>query len=180
MRSPGKSQQSPYLCGTLRLAPVKLPPMSEPHAEAPSLAAAPDEDLLARFETQSISHADWNHRAHVRIAYIYLKRHTFDEALNRVRGGIQKLNASHGTPEALERGYHETLTQGFMCLIDAMMTHYGACDESRAFCDMHPQVMQRLALRFFYSRPRIVSMEAKARFVTPDLAPLPIGRPAGT
>jgi hypothetical protein len=42
-----------------------------------------------------------------------------------------------------------------------------------AFCDAHPQLMARHALRLFYSPQRRMDPRAKAQFVEPDLAPLP-------
>jgi hypothetical protein len=41
------------------------------------------------------------------------------------------------------------------------------------FCDMHPQLMTKHALRLFYSPTRRMHPEAKAKFIEPDLAPLP-------
>jgi hypothetical protein len=47
-----------------------------------------------------------------------------------------------------------------------------------AFCDAHPQLMARHALRLFYSPQRRMDPRAKAQFVEPDLAPLPRILPA--
>ena len=75
-----------------------------------------DETFLKRFEAAAIPREDWRHRDHIRAAYLYLRRHPLDEATDRIRANIQKLNAAHQTPETLERGYHETITQAWMRL----------------------------------------------------------------
>jgi hypothetical protein len=41
------------------------------------------------------------------------------------------------------------------------------------FCDMHPQLMTKHALRFFYTPERRMHSLAKTQFVEPDLTPLP-------
>ncbi len=137
--------------------------------------AVPDDDaaFLAAFETQSIPLADWNHRAHIRMAFTYLGGRPFEEALARIRKGIQALNRVHGTPEALDRGYHETLTVAWARVVASAIAVHGPFRDSNDFCDRNPHLLQRTLLRVFYSRDRIVSPEAKRAFVEPDLAPLP-------
>jgi hypothetical protein len=132
-----------------------------------------DDEFLSRFETQGFAHDEWRHRDHLRAAYLYLTRHDFETALTRMRTGIQALNASHHVPESLTRGYHETLTVAWLTLVAAMLTEYGPAGTADEFLDGQPQLCQKNALRFFYSRDRIVTPEAKATFVEPDLAPLP-------
>ena len=45
--------------------------------------------------------------------------------------------------------------------------------DSEAFCDMHPQLLNRNILRLFYSPERRMHPDAKTRFVEPDLTDLP-------
>jgi hypothetical protein len=132
-----------------------------------------DGALLTAFESQTIPHAEWNHRAHVRVAYLYLVRHEFDAALDRMRRGIQALNLVLGVQDSLESGYHETLTHAFLRIIHTTIKTFGPAESSDEFCDQQPQLLQRKILRLFYSRARIVSWEAKRTFVEPDLAPFP-------
>ena len=132
-----------------------------------------DEIFLRRFEDGAISLADWHHREHVRVAYLYLLRWPYDVALDRMRAGLHKLNAAQQVPESLTRGYHETLTCGWLRLVHCALCEYGPDGTSEAFFEQHTQLQARRALLFFYSRDRLMSAEAKARFVEPDLAPLP-------
>jgi len=118
----------------------------------------------------------WTHRAHIRIAYIYLCLHPFDEALSRIRAGIKSYNAANHVPETPTIGYNETTTHAFVHLVAATKAAYGGSHpvaDSEGFCDMHPQLNSKHALRFFYSPVRRMLPSAKSQFVEPDLAPLP-------
>ena len=132
-----------------------------------------DREFITSFEAGTIPRPGWDHRSHIRVAWIYLSAHGFEEALGKVREGIQKLNAVHRTPESLERGYHETVTRAWLTLVDATMRHHGAGASSSEFCDRHPHLLAPTLLRLFYTRERIVSEEAKRGFVPPDLASFP-------
>jgi hypothetical protein len=135
-----------------------------------------DRDLLRQFESCSLPFEQWTHRAHVRVGYLYLCEHPFDLALDLVRRGVQRYNAANAVPESPTSGYNETTTHAFLHLIAAAMAAYGEThpvEDSNRFCDMHPQLMTKHALRLFYSPQRRMDPRAKSEFVEPDLAPLP-------
>lgn len=135
-----------------------------------------DDEHLRAFEQFTLPFEQWNHRAHVKVAFTYLRRFPFREALSKLRSGIKAYNARHGVPENATSGYNETTTHAFLHLVAATMRAYGGvCPAAGAdaFCDEHPQLMTGQALRFFYSPARRMDPRAKAEFVAPDLAPLP-------
>lgn len=132
-----------------------------------------DDELLEAFESARIPIESWNHRAHVRVAWLHLRRWPPAESVARMGGAIRRLNTTHGTPESLTSAYHHTLTCGFMSAIWATMCSAGPGADSKAFCDANPHLLARTLLRLYYTRERIMTAEAKARFVAPDLAPLP-------
>ena len=135
-----------------------------------------DETLLRRFEAGDLTPAEWHHREHVRLAYLYLLRLPFDQALDRMRTGLKALNAIQQVPDTLERGYHETLTQGWMHLVYGALSDSGPAADSDAFFEQQTHLLARRAMYFFYTRARLGSAEAKARFIEPDLTPLPVIR----
>lgn len=137
-----------------------------------------DAELLRQFEDRTLPFDLWTHRAHVKVAYLYLRKFSFPEALDRMRCGIQAYNAANQRPDGLTSGYHETLTHAFMHLILATVAAHGAAETADQFCDEQPQLLQKKILRLFYSKARIVTLEAKAAFVEPDLTPLPRIAPA--
>ena len=131
-----------------------------------------DEELWDAFLNATISEEDWTHRAHVRVAFLHMKKFPFEEALVFIRQRIQAVNLAHGTPEAIDRGYHETITRAFLHLIAAAAQESTfSCSEE--FCDQHPQLMTKRVLLNYYSRDRIMSADAKASFTSPDLCELP-------
>ena len=135
-----------------------------------------DRELLAQFESRTLPFAQWTHRAHVKVAFLYLREHGFDAALNRLRTGIKSYNAANNVPDTPTSGYNETTTHAFLHLIHATMRAYGEVlptPDAECFCDAHPQLQHRHALRLFYSPQRRMHPDAKTRFVEPDLAPLP-------
>lgn len=132
-----------------------------------------DDQLLTALESCTLRSEQWNHRAHVRVAYLYASQHPLELAVERMRNSIQAYNKSTNTPEAVDHGYHETITAAFMRLVFAANRRTGPHESSDAFCRRHPELLAKQALLPFYSRARIMTMNAKAKFVEPDLAPLP-------
>ncbi len=135
-----------------------------------------DLDLLRQFESLTLPLAEWTHRSHVKVAYLYLRRHPFAEALEQMRARIKAYNAANQVPESPTRGYNETTTRAFLQIIFAVMQAYGSAfpaADADAFCDAHPQLMSPQILRLFYSPERRMHPDAKTKFVEPDLAPLP-------
>jgi len=139
-------------------------------AEPPATAELDDDALWAAFHARTLSHARWNHAAHLRIAWMHLERYSLEEAHLRMRAGIVRLNAAHGLVESPARGYHETLTRVWLLLV-ADLRRQGRATDSRAFLaanDLHRDAPLR-----FYSRERLFSLEARSIYVPPDLGSLP-------
>ncbi len=135
-----------------------------------------DAEFLRQFEARMLPFAQWTHRAHVKVAYLYLRRHSFAQAVDRIRAGIKAYNAANNVPEGPTSGYNETTTMAFMHLVAATIAAYDGTFPTAtadAFCDTHPQLMTRNVLRLFYSPERRMRPDAKTTFVEPDLAPLP-------
>ena len=107
------------------------------------------------------------------MGYLYLCRYRWPDALDRVRSGIQALNAVHQTPERIDRGYHETITQAFLRLLHAALIEDVRFGSSGEFCDRHPELLGKGVLLRFYSKERLFSAAAKHGFFEPDLAVLP-------
>ena len=138
--------------------------------------AVDDQTFLRQFEESTLPRDQWHHREHVRTAYLYLTRYSFEDALHRMRQGVKALNAAHGTPETPGRGYHETMTQAWIRLVDFALREHGPARNGDEFYERHPELSQPRVLRLFYSQELLSSPEAKMNFVPPDLAPFPVPR----
>ena len=132
-----------------------------------------DEEFFRLFEAQGLTQAQWDHRAHLKVAYLHLMRYPFSEAASRIRSGIKRLNAAHGVVDTPTRGYHETMTVAWLHLVHATLCQFGSADSADAFLDAQSQLGSKRTLLLFYSRDLIMSAEAKISFVSPDLAALP-------
>jgi hypothetical protein len=135
-----------------------------------------DAELVRQFEACTLPFEQWTHRSHVKVAYLYLDRCSFPEAMERIRANIKRYNAANNRPDGPLEGYNETTTHALLHLIAAVKSAYAkthAVKNADEFCDMHPQLMSKHVLRFFYSPARRMNPQAKFQFVEPDLAPLP-------
>jgi hypothetical protein len=145
--------------------------------------AMDDAELWDLFQRAALPAAAWTHEAHLRIAWMHLRRHALDEAHLLMRVGIIRLNAFHALVETPSRGYHETITRTWLRLVAAAMrappagqgprqtTEADAAD-SRAFLAAHGDRLGKDAPMRHYSRERLLSVEARAVFVPPDVCAL--------
>jgi hypothetical protein len=124
-----------------------------------------DTSLLDRFESQQIPHDQWTHEAHVRVALAYVQSHP-EQAMERLRDGIKKLNAVHGVEETPTRGYHETITRVWLELVRQGWGQLGAWEP------MWQLLQDKYLLLRFYSRERLMSPEARQGWLEPDVAPI--------
>lgn len=138
-------------------------------------ARSTDADFLARFEAGALPRAEWTHAAHVRVAFLCLRAEgDFERAVRRIRRGIWHHNEARGIANTSTSGYHETLTQAWGRLVAAALAHdAGASADAAAFLSAHPWLLRQETLLEHYSRPRLMSPEARAGWLPPDLLPLP-------
>jgi hypothetical protein len=131
-----------------------------------------DEELWTAFAAGTLPAATWTHHAHLRVAWMFLRRYSLDEAHVLLRVGIIRLNAAHGLVETPARGYHDTLTRLWLSLVAAAMRTIDA-PTSDAFVDACAGALGKDAALRHYSRERLTSVRARAIFVEPDVLPLP-------
>ena len=93
-------------------------------------------------------------------------RHPRDEATRLIRGGIRRYNERQGNPT----GYHETITLAWVAVIGQFLS---ARDRTRPVSALAGELLaecgDRDYLLRFYSGERLLSDEARSRWVPPDL-----------
>jgi hypothetical protein len=129
--------------------------------------------LVAAFERCELSGAAWNHRAHLLVALWYLVHYASDEAAERVRTGIQRLNAANGVAQTPSGGYHETITRFYLWAIGR---HLRDAPHSTSLAELASTLVAvwgdtNRPLEY-YSRERLMSWEARTGWVEPDLKAL--------
>ena len=127
-----------------------------------------DKELLELFERQKISNDDWTHTLHIRVASIYLQNYDFETALEKVKSGIKKLNAENKVPDSQFRGFHETLTIAWLRLVQTKLNTSDASTSLHLLVE-YPELLNSRLLNDYYSHERLMSLEAKACFIEPDL-----------
>jgi adenylate kinase family enzyme len=136
------------------------------------------DDLAARFQACTLRKDEWTHEAHLTVGFWHVERYGRDEALTRLRGGIRRLNESHGNVNSTTGGYHETITAAYVTLLSE---YSASCGPECARRDwvvrlLASRLADRKALLTFYSRDVLMSTDARAAWVNPDLEPLSAAR----
>jgi hypothetical protein len=129
-----------------------------------------DDEFLTAFQDGTLPPAEWTHTAHIRMAWLYLTRCSRGRALHKVRAGIRRYNAVHGSD-----GYHDTITVAYVRLIHARLSGADGPETFAGFCARNPDLLDRslaLLLRH-YEKATLFAQRAKERFVEPDREPLP-------
>lgn len=129
------------------------------------------EGLVAR----SLPRAEWTHEAHLAATtYLLLMRPDIDldkELPDLIRG----YNESVGGVNSDSEGYHETITRMFLAGVRLFL---GEADSKEPLHELvnelllSPMGRRDWPLRF-YSPEKLFSVEARRRFIEPDLRALP-------
>lgn len=126
------------------------------------------EALVRGFEDLTLPPQEFDHAGHLTVALWYLARLSGPEASERMRGGLRRFAAHHGS-----NLYHETITLFWLRVVGAFL---GREREGRA---LH-ELANRLAASYsdkglvndYYSPALIQTDEAKSSGVEPDVKPL--------
>ena len=129
------------------------------------------EGLVAR----TLAKPEWTHEAHLgATTYLLLKRPDIDVDAE-LPTLIRRFNESVGGVNSDSEGYHETITRAYLRGIRLFLEE---ADMARPLHELvnelllSPMGRRDWPLRF-WSRDRLMSVEARRRFVEPDLAALP-------
>ena len=118
-----------------------------------------DKAFLQAFENQGLPFAQWNHEAHVRMAFLMMEKYG-DEANLQVVLALKAYNAVHA--EHVKVGYHETLTQFWL---QQIQTKHQADESYQSFQHRHPELLQFGYIFQFYTKERLFSELARTQFV---------------
>jgi len=134
------------------------------------LSSEEDQRFRAEFEAGRFPPADFNHRAHIRLAYVYLCEHDPDTAHQRMRSALLSFLGHHGIDVSK---YHETMTRAWILAVEHFMENTPAAESSDVFIERNPRMLDAKIMMTHYSAEVLFSDEARARFVEPDLDPIP-------
>ena len=132
--------------------------------------SAADRQFRADFEFGRIAPEDFNHRAHVRLAYVLLAEHDAGAAIGLMREALQSFLAHHGIPAAK---YHETLTRAWILAVHHFMAGSPGAESAEAFIDSNPQLLDSKIMLTHYSAEVLFGPDARTGFVEPNLSEIP-------
>ncbi len=125
------------------------------------------ECFIHAFEDCSLPRSEWTHTRHLVMALWYIRRHKRDEATRLIRDGIQRYNQAQGN----HTGYHETITKAWIAVIEAFLSKRGRnLPDSVLAGELLHECGDKDYLLWFYTKERLLSDEARSRWLDPDLA----------
>lgn len=125
--------------------------------------------IVEKFERCDFKVEEFTHTRHLTVAACYLTKFSFNEALARMRTGLQRFIAHHG-----KQGYHETITRFWMELISRFLSEVPKeTSVAESVNDVIARYGTKDILFEYYTRERVMSEIARREWVEPDLKSLP-------
>jgi hypothetical protein len=125
--------------------------------------------IVNGFIEKSLDKSLWTHHAHIIACIWHMMQFEKDDAVCRMRSGIISYNLATGGVNTGQNGYHETITIFWADIIHQFlqdnpgMSYADACNKFL----QSPQSDKNYPFEF-YSRERLLSPAARARFVKAD------------
>ncbi len=141
------------------------------HFEREEAVVHVGEGLMAR----TLPRAEWTHEAHLAATTYLLLRHPEIDLDADLPGLIRAFNESVGGVNDDTQGYHDTITRAYLRGVRQFLSE---ADRSRPIHELvnellhSPMGRRNWPLRF-WSKGRLMSVEARRRYVAPVLAALP-------
>jgi hypothetical protein len=129
-----------------------------------------DAAFRAAFESGGVRPEQFDHRAHVRLGYVYLVEHDPDAATACMRSALQGFLAHHGIAQTK---YHETLTRAWILAVRHFMERSPGTASADDLIARHPELLDSKIMLTHYSASLLFSAEARGTFVEPDVSPIP-------
>ncbi|MGB7181177.1 MAG: hypothetical protein WBD51_04520 [Burkholderiaceae bacterium] len=135
-------------------------------------ASAAIDDIRFRddFESGRVMPADFHHRDHLRLAYVYLCESSLADAHGRMRSAIMKFLSANNVPS---HKYHETLTKSWLKAVKHFLVCAGNISSFEQFLSADDRLLNIEIMLTHYSQTRLFSELARAQFVEPDLQAIP-------
>ncbi len=133
-------------------------------------ASVEDRAYRLRFEAGHVTPAEFDHRAHLRLAYVYLCDAPTDAAYQSMKRSLKRFISDNGVPASK---YHETLTRSWLLAVKHFMVRAGSPKSFDAFLDADDRLLSKDIMMSHYTRGALFSETARIEFVEPDIDPIP-------
>ncbi len=127
---------------------------------------ADEREFMQAFEDCTLPIERFHHRDHLHMAWLYLERYAFGEALDRFSAALRGFAASIGKTGL----YHATITHAYLLLLQERIARCGRGDDWEAFAADHEDLLawKPSILQQHYSEALLQSDLARRVFVFPD------------
>lgn len=126
--------------------------------------------LVAKFIDKSLPLSEWTHKAHLAVAVWHLYHFNNEKSLILLRARIITYNEATGGQNTENGGYHETITQFWIKIIQNFIdenSNLNLLELVNTFLESEDS--QRDSLLRDYSKELLFSERARAFWVEPDL-----------
>lgn len=131
-----------------------------------------DQEFRNQVETCEFPVPEFDHRAHIRLAYVYLvKNNDTDESVRLMREALTGLLKHAGVDPAVK--YHETLTEAWILAVHHFMNNTESSSSADDFIAQHSVMLDSKIMLSHYSAEVLFSEKARQSFVEPNLDPIP-------
>ncbi len=130
-----------------------------------------DQEFKKQFEACEFPAAEFNHKEHLRLAYVYLSENNTESSIELIRSSLQRF-LEHNKVDPTK--YHETLTRAWILAVRHFMNKTEGCNSADELISRNPEMLDSKIMMTHYSTEVLFSDEARAGFVQPNLDPIPI------
>jgi hypothetical protein len=134
------------------------------------LLSVEDQNFRKEFEACKFPPSEFNHCAHIRLAYVYLSEHDVNTAHQLMRSALLSFLEYHGVDVSK---YHETITLAWIMAVRHFMENTSDSESFDIFIGKNPRMLDSKIMMTHYSADVLFSDEARAKFVEPNLDPIP-------
>lgn len=131
---------------------------------------AADLEFRRAFEAGEILPGEFNHLAHLRLAYVCLVEGGPDSAQRQMRRSLLAFLDAHHIPR---EKFHETLTRAWVMAVAHFMNRAHSASFAEFAANSSPLLNSQVMLTH-YSHEKLFSASARAAFVAPDLEAIPL------
>ncbi len=129
-----------------------------------------DRSFRSAFEACVVRPPQFNHEAHVRLAYAYLAEYDVDSAVQMMRDALTNFLEYNRIPCSK---FHETLTRAWVLAVRHFMNK-SASISATDFIAKNQELLDSKIMLTHYSASVLFSADARTSFVEPDLDPIPL------
>ncbi|MDN5205110.1 hypothetical protein QQ008_27230 [Fulvivirgaceae bacterium BMA10] len=130
--------------------------------------------MIQSFEDGTYPKEAWTHRAHFIMALWYTYHEPIHKAKKLIKEGIKNYNVRVGGKNTDDAGYHETITELYIQIIVQYQLSFTTDYNFEILLEgLDNQVFLDKEFPFnYYQKHRLMSKEARKRWVVPDLKPI--------